>query len=172
MIEKLRTLPLSIKITGTFVILALACGAVFIALNGWLFHDMAYGAPMQRQRAIKAMNVYPGADLIHETEFRDDGNYAVQSYFYVTDDSLDEVKAYYAESDEQRVIYEGEFLDYLETYNDLNHIMTYGGSEITIAHEGVCERKTYAECLSTILLDLDDEAGATLIIISFWITFL
>ena len=170
--RKLRSLRLSGKVLIGLGVLAVVCVALFITVNGWLYYDMEYREPMRQQQASEAMEIYPGAELIKETDFRDDANYAVQSYFYVTDSPLDVVTSYYVESGVENVIFEGKTLGYLQTYNDLDHIIPYGGSDITQTHEGACGRRVYAECLSTIVLDLDDPAGATLIIISYWITFL
>ena len=173
MLGKLRDLPLSVKIIGGFLLLvALWLVGVAVLMLG-LFDDWTYGQPRRAQQAVEAMTIYPEANLIYDADFRDDGNYAVQSYFYVTDDSLENVKAYYVATGVENLIYDDENLKSLPTITDLDHIVHSGGfGAVTVAHERVCGHQTYSKCLSTILIDLGNEVDETLIIISYWIAIL
>lgn len=172
MLGKLRDLPLSVKIVGGFLLLVALCMVGVAVLMLGLYDDWTYGQSRREQQAVEAMTIYPEADLIYEADFRDDGDYAVQSYFYVTDDSLEDVKAYYVEDGVENLIYDDENLKSLPPIADLDRIVHSGGfGAVSVAHERVCGHQTYSECLSNILIEVDDEAGETLIVISHWITY-
>jgi hypothetical protein len=120
------------------------------------------------------MNIYPESELIYETDHRVDGNHAVQSYYYVTDDPLEEVAAYYVDAHEPNVLVGDQAAEWFGDFNDFSHIKRYGGGNVISAHEAVCAQQlSYADCITTLLISLrDGDVGETLIIFNYWITFL
>jgi hypothetical protein len=164
MSSKSDTHPL-IKVVMLLVGIVTVMGTVLvigIALVAWCFVT-AYA--IDYNMAAEAMNVYPGAELVYETDHREDGNHAVQSYYYVTDDPLGDVYAYYVHIGRGNVFVDGWDGEWFQDFDDFDQIKRYGGGRIIAVHEDACAiLETYADCTTTILISLDeDDIGTTLI---------
>jgi hypothetical protein len=135
-----------------------------------------YSRAVREGQAEEALKVseYPGAELVYETDHVKDTNYAVQSYYYVTDDSLEEVRADYVDIGQENVFIDGQDGEWFQDFDDFDQIKGEAGGRIITVHKDACTiRETYADCLTTILIGLDeDDIGTTLIIVNYWITFL
>ena len=135
--------------------------------------DGFYWEPSRRQQAEEAIVTYPDSILVDTQDPTGDDNYALQSYFYVTEDDLEDVRNFYSEHGIDTYSFQGEDLEWYQTYNDLDHILRAGVGPVITAHEDICERETYADCISVILIEVtNDGQNQTLIIISYWFTFL
>jgi hypothetical protein len=133
---------------------------------------LAYGLYHMHVRTIRttaALNVYPDAETVYVNERGGDAHYTISSHFYATEDSLEEVLAYYEDQNQEHVFVEGRDEVSIMNFDRMEDILHGGGiGMITGVHEVACRPKRFDDCITTILLSLDEETTRrTLIVISF-----
>jgi hypothetical protein len=164
-----KTHPTIIKLLNVILAILIAIPVSYCLIWVIVIASAVHSLYIKPVRMAAALNVYPDAEVVYVNERGGDAGYGISSYFYATEDSLEEVLAYYEDQNQEHVFVEGRDELSIMNFDRLEDILHGGGIGMILGvHETTCRPETFDDCITTILLSLDEEpTRRTLIVISF-----